>query len=118
MRTKQCQRCDNSFDCQPENISECQCNSIAISEKTSLFLRNSFFDCLCKNCLLEIEEKTQHIDSQYIVKDNHFIENLHYYREGSKYVFTEAYLLSRGYCCQSACRHCPYGFTLNSANPF
>lgn len=26
-------------------------------------------------------------------------------------VFTEAYHIKRGYCCQSGCRHCPYGFT-------
>ncbi len=25
-------------------------------------------------------------------------------------VFTKQYLLRRGYCCQSNCRHCPYGF--------
>ncbi|MCU0384131.1 MAG: DUF5522 domain-containing protein [Cyclobacteriaceae bacterium] len=24
-------------------------------------------------------------------------------------VFTEAYHLRRGYCCNSGCRHCPYG---------
>jgi hypothetical protein len=23
-------------------------------------------------------------------------------------VFTAAFLLRRGYCCQSGCRHCPY----------
>jgi hypothetical protein len=26
------------------------------------------------------------------------------------YVFTAEYLLARGYCCRSGCRHCPYGF--------
>jgi hypothetical protein len=25
-------------------------------------------------------------------------------------VFTEKYHLKRGYCCQSGCKHCPYGF--------
>jgi hypothetical protein len=25
-------------------------------------------------------------------------------------VFTEQYLLKRGYCCKSGCRHCPYGY--------
>ncbi|WP_020602184.1 DUF5522 domain-containing protein [Spirosoma spitsbergense] len=25
-------------------------------------------------------------------------------------VFTAAYHLKRGYCCQNGCRHCPYGF--------
>ena len=29
------------------------------------------------------------------------------------YVFTAAYLLARGTCCRSGCRHCPYGFTLS-----
>ena len=29
------------------------------------------------------------------------------------YVFTTAYLLARGTCCRSGCRHCPYGFTLS-----
>jgi hypothetical protein len=24
--------------------------------------------------------------------------------------FTEQYHLKRGYCCESNCRHCPYGF--------
>ena len=27
-----------------------------------------------------------------------------------RYVFTAAYLLARGTCCRSGCRHCPYGF--------
>lgn len=25
-------------------------------------------------------------------------------------IFTESYHLKRGYCCQSGCKHCPYGF--------
>ena len=25
-------------------------------------------------------------------------------------VFTAKYLKERGYCCESGCRHCPYGF--------
>jgi hypothetical protein len=33
-----------------------------------------------------------------------------YYWENGFMVFTEAYHLKRGYCCESGCRHCPYGF--------
>ena len=33
-----------------------------------------------------------------------------FYYEGPYIVFTEAYHLRRGWCCQSGCRHCPYGF--------
>ncbi|MGB6744847.1 MAG: DUF5522 domain-containing protein [Terracidiphilus sp.] len=32
-----------------------------------------------------------------------------YYFEGPYMVFTAAYHLKRGYCCESGCRHCPYG---------
>lgn len=39
-------------------------------------------------------------------------ENIDFYyeeRDGIKYrVFTEHYLLKRGFCCSNSCRHCPY----------
>ncbi len=31
-----------------------------------------------------------------------------FYYEGPYVVFTAAYHLKRGYCCNSNCRHCPY----------
>jgi hypothetical protein len=31
-----------------------------------------------------------------------------FYMEGPNLVFTAAYHLRRGYCCNSDCRHCPY----------
>ena len=31
-----------------------------------------------------------------------------FYYEGKYLVFTAAYHLKRGYCCNSNCRHCPY----------
>lgn len=33
-----------------------------------------------------------------------------YYSPEGYIVFTEKYHLKRGYCCQSGCKHCPYGF--------
>jgi hypothetical protein len=33
-----------------------------------------------------------------------------YYVENGYWVFTAKYLLQRGYCCRSGCRHCPYGY--------
>jgi hypothetical protein len=33
-----------------------------------------------------------------------------FYFDGPNLVFTAAYLLRRGPCCASGCRHCPYGF--------
>ena len=31
-----------------------------------------------------------------------------FYWDGPYLVFTAAYHLRRGYCCNSGCRHCPY----------
>jgi hypothetical protein len=37
-------------------------------------------------------------------------EGDYYLSEEGYKVFTEQFLLKRGYCCESNCRHCPYGF--------
>lgn len=42
--------------------------------------------------------------------DGALVEGEDYYFEGAFVVFTEQYHLRRGYCCESGCRHCPYGF--------
>ena len=34
----------------------------------------------------------------------------YYFNEKGLLVFTEHYLLKRGYCCGSGCRHCPYHY--------
>ncbi len=33
-----------------------------------------------------------------------------YLTEEGYRVFTKQYHLKRGYCCESGCRHCPYGY--------
>lgn len=39
------------------------------------------------------------------------IEGEDYYRSPEGFIiFTEAFHLKRGYCCQSGCKHCPFGF--------
>ena len=37
-----------------------------------------------------------------------------YINEDGYKVFTEKFLLKRGYCCQNGCKHCPYGFDKKS----
>jgi 2-iminoacetate synthase ThiH len=39
---------------------------------------------------------------------NEALQPADYYMEGPYVVFTAAYHLRRGYCCNSDCRHCPY----------
>lgn len=34
-----------------------------------------------------------------------------FYKSPEGYIiFTEKYLLKRGYCCKNGCKHCPYGY--------
>ena len=42
--------------------------------------------------------------------DPPLVEGIDYYVEAGRWVFTEQYLRKRGHCCESGCRHCPYGF--------
>ena len=45
------------------------------------------------------------------MKKNIPIEEGDYYLTPEGYrCFTEQYHLRRGYCCESGCRHCPYGY--------
>jgi hypothetical protein len=44
------------------------------------------------------------------MKPDDLIEGVDYYMENAFMVFTAIYLLKRAYCCESGCRHCPYGF--------
>lgn len=39
------------------------------------------------------------------------IEGIQYYLDpNGKWVFTETFHKSRGYCCGNACRHCPFAY--------
>ncbi len=44
------------------------------------------------------------------------IEGVDFYLEGQFMVFTEKFLRDRGYCCESGCRHCPYGYRKETPN--
>ena len=41
--------------------------------------------------------------------DEEGVAGVDFYFDGPFLVFTAAYHLKRGFCCQSGCRHCPYG---------
>ncbi len=53
-----------------------------------------------------IENKNENVE-----KVETFVEGLDFYFENGLMVLTKHYLLKRGYCCENACRHCPYGYS-------
>lgn len=79
-------------------------------------------DCLCPTCLTQTISKMP-LDESGIKSDSAggvsvrpgeegaqtpLVEGEDYYLEGAAMVFTGRFLLRRGYCCESGCRHCPY----------
>jgi hypothetical protein len=105
-----CKRCGSRFECKVGDVSNCQCSNVSLNDATRKYLDNTFYGCLCVNCLAEVESKVSLTMGKSFPKTSEQIENVHYYIENGFYVFTEHYHLLRGSCCKSGCRHCPYGF--------
>jgi hypothetical protein len=57
-----------------------------------------------------------HDDTSMNVKGQYetFVEGLDFYFEDGLMVLTRRYLLDRGFCCGSGCRHCPYDSSVDT----
>lgn len=51
MMTKKCALCSIEFTCKADDIANCQCSQISISEEVAKELKEKFTDCLCFSCL-------------------------------------------------------------------
>jgi len=92
--TKHCWKCGAAFACGAQE-SGCWC------EHYPPLQPEDGKDCLCPDCLAIAARPPANAASR-------LIEGEDYYVEGAAIVFTAAYHLRRGYCCNSGCRHCPY----------
>ena len=52
---KYCQRCNATFECKVGSINLCQCSQIELTENTKAYLQQNYFDCICINCLRELQ---------------------------------------------------------------
>jgi hypothetical protein len=50
------------------------------------------------------------------LQDAQLQEGVDYYLENGLFVFTATFLLKRGYCCESGCRHCPYQISVRETD--
>jgi hypothetical protein len=57
---KICEKCGVAFECKVDDIANCQCSQIKLSDAAKLFLTENFSDCLCLNCLKEINSLNKH----------------------------------------------------------
>ena len=62
---KRCPRCSNTFECKVGTIAQCQCNAINLSMEETAFIQAKYEDCLCINCLNELQKKYVHFKDKY-----------------------------------------------------
>ena len=71
--------------------------------------------CLCPRCLNRLAYHAQHSSEApeilahlyQEIKNDPAAADFYYDRQG-RTVFTAAYHLKRGYCCENSCKYCPY----------
>ncbi|MDR0229436.1 MAG: cysteine-rich CWC family protein [Flavobacteriaceae bacterium] len=106
-----CTHCKTPIVCNVDDIDNCDCTQVTVSNDTRMFLANSFHKCLCNACLKKFDKMLLETKGQDFPKRrSEMVDGLHYYEENGYFVFTELYHLMKGQCCQNGCRHCVYGF--------
>lgn len=56
---KQCPRCHKTFECNDHNIKDCDCTKVKLSPESYEYISHTYEDCLCIECLKEIEKEQQ-----------------------------------------------------------
>jgi hypothetical protein len=54
---KHCPRCNAPFECKVGSILLCQCHGLAFSDTEWDYIRLTYTDCLCRNCLQVIKHE-------------------------------------------------------------
>jgi hypothetical protein len=125
-KQKNCSSCGEDFTCGAERgAGPCWCEALPHLPLTPIEGR----ECFCPQCLSDaIQAALQPdraggeppMDSFWVAEPvkaatktdpgppNMLLEGEDYYSEGGMIVFTASYHRRRGYCCESACRHCPF----------
>ncbi|WP_144908641.1 cysteine-rich CWC family protein [Mucilaginibacter frigoritolerans] len=59
---KYCPRCQQPFECKVGNILQCQCHGLTFSELEEMYIRTTYHDCLCRDCLQSIKREIVYND--------------------------------------------------------
>jgi Family of unknown function (DUF5522)/Cysteine-rich CWC len=117
-KQKNCSKCGAGFSC---GAGETSCWCFDLPHVGVVAGQDQ--DCLCPTCLRETVSKMPVDEPAFeneaegralserqdeVVSQPPLVEGEDYYLEGAAMVFTARFLLRRGYCCESGCRHCPY----------
>ena len=104
-----CPLCGHENDCQlcspAAYKGQCWCASVkfpdALLEQIPPEFRNKA--CLCRDCVTQFHQQAgKNAPARKLLPDDFYFDS------SGLMVFTAAYHLRRGYCCDSRCRHCPF----------
>ncbi|WP_091207365.1 cysteine-rich CWC family protein [Mucilaginibacter gossypiicola] len=54
---KHCPRCNAPFECKVGSILLCQCQGINFTDQERDYIRLTYPDCLCRNCLMVMKHE-------------------------------------------------------------
>jgi hypothetical protein len=66
---KYCPRCKSAFECKVGDIAQCQCFGIGLSLEEKTFLEERYEDCLCRNCLLELKQRSVFFKEKFFLHE-------------------------------------------------
>lgn len=55
---KSCPRCQQTFECKVGDVLNCQCYGINFTAEEKNHIEGRYSDCLCRNCLLELKQRS------------------------------------------------------------
>ena len=55
---KSCPRCQQAFECKVGDVLNCQCYGINFTTEEKTHIEGRYNDCLCRNCLLELKQRS------------------------------------------------------------
>jgi hypothetical protein len=58
---KKCPRCGKNLECNNYNILKCACILVPLSAEARQMIAENYVDCLCIDCLKEIEQKSHKV---------------------------------------------------------
>ena len=86
---------------------------VDLHEKAARVLRKTTYESLCTSCIAELHSMVMQASHEKFPSTGKDLEyEKHFYMKGELMVFTEYYHVTRGFCCESGCKHCAYGIHL------
>lgn len=63
-----CPRCGAYFECKVGNITQCQCQSVTLTEEDRTFIAGRYEGCLCAQCLQTLRNARKQEEREQVMR--------------------------------------------------